>query len=353
MSVWIGVVIFVAVVVAIGGVAFFIQRRSSQSLAFRDLDGHVEEATGLEPDTRVPAPPARRSLADRLAKSRDALGSALRSVFGPGTLDSAFWEGIEDALVSADVGVAAATEIVAAVRESGPETTDDARTALRSELLHVLERASRELTLIGSPAKVVVVGVNGAGKTTTIAKLAARLSERGFKPILGAADTFRAAADEQLRMWADRVGVEVIGGEPGADPASVAYDALQAGRARGNDVVVIDTAGRLQNKSNLMAELGKIVRVVERDSEPVSEVLLVVDATTGQNGLSQAKQFTEVVGVTGIVLTKLDGTAKGGVVVAIERETGIPVKYIGVGEGVEDLIQFEPAVFVDALLGSA
>ena len=348
MNVWIGLLLFLAVLVIATGVGYVIQRRSNRSIEYRDLDESVPDVTPRE----VAAPP-RRSLGDRLAKSRDALGGALRSVFGSGRLDTAFWDGIEDALVSADVGVTAATEIVEAVQRSNPETADDARAALRTELLGALAGHDRDLGLSGSPAKLVVVGVNGAGKTTTIAKLAARLDERGYKPILGAADTFRAAADEQLRMWAERVGVEVVGGDAGADPASVAYDALQAGRARGNDVVIIDTAGRLQNKANLMDELGKIVRVVERDSDPVSEVLLVIDATTGQNGLSQAKQFTEVVGVTGIVLTKLDGTARGGVVVAIERELGIPVKYIGIGEGVDDLIQFEPEPFVDALLESA
>ncbi len=332
-------------VALIGAVAVVARRRVS----YRDLD-EVTEA----PVAPTPAPPPKlRSLGDRLAKSRDALGQRLRTVFGSGALDQAFWDGLEEALIAADVGVAAAVEVVAAVRESQPETIEDARAALRTELLHELDSAPRDLSLTGEPAKVVVVGVNGSGKTTTIAKLAARMSERGFKPILGAADTFRAAADEQLRTWAERVGVEVVGGQPGADPASVAFDALQAGRARGNDIVIIDTAGRLQNKANLMNELGKIVRVVERDSDPVSEVLLVVDATTGQNGLTQARQFTEVVGVTGIVLTKLDGTAKGGVVVAIERELGIPVKFIGVGESVDDLIQFEPELFVDALLESS
>ena len=199
----------------------------------------------------------------------------------------------------------------------------------------------------------MVVGVNGVGKTTTIAKLAKALELQGRTPILGAADTFRAAADTQLKTWADRVGVDVISGERGGDPAAIAYDTLQAGKARGADVVIVDTAGRLQNKDNLMAELGKIVRVLGRDGDEVSEILLVVDATTGQNGLSQARQFTETVGVTGIVLTKLDGTAKGGVVIGIEQELGIPVKFIGLGEGIDDLIAFDGAAFVDALLSKA
>ncbi len=348
MNTWLGVILFLAVVVVIGGVAFFIQRRSHASVSYRASEELEESVTPAAPPV-----PSKRSLGERLARSRDAFGSRLRAVFGTGRLDDAFWEGLEDALVAADVGVTAASEIVDAVKAAHPDTPADAKEALRAELLRVLEPGERRLHLAGSPAKVIVVGVNGSGKTTTIAKLAARLRERGFKPILGAADTFRAAADEQLRSWAERVGVEVIGGQPGADPASVAYDALQAARGRGNDVVIVDTAGRLQNKANLMEELRKIVRVIQRDSDPVSEVLLVVDATTGQNGLSQAKQFLEVVGVTGIVLTKLDGTAKGGVVVAIERELGIPVKYIGVGEGVDDLIEFDPPAFVDALLEAA
>ena len=352
MSPEIGILIFIVVVAIIGGAAFFLRRSGRGPVDYRDLD-QIDTKPGAVPPSAPakPAAPARKALGDRLSKTRDALGGALRGVFGSGKLDAAFWEGIEDALVSADVGVTAAVEVVDAVKRSKPETPDEARTSLRTELLGVLDRPQRSLDLDGAPAKVVVVGVNGAGKTTTIAKLAARMQERGHDPILGAADTFRAAADEQLRTWAARVGVEVVGGEPGADPASVAFDALQTGRAAGNDVLIIDTAGRLQNKKNLMDELGKIVRVVERDSDPVKEVLLVIDATTGQNGLSQAKQFTEVVGVTGIVLTKLDGTARGGVVVAIERELDIPVKYIGVGEGVDDLIEFEPAAFVDALLG--
>ncbi len=200
---------------------------------------------------------------------------------------------------------------------------------------------------------IVVVGVNGTGKTTSIAKLANRLKTAGREPLLGAADTFRAAADAQLRTWADRVGVQVVGGQPGADPAAVAFDALQAARARGREAVIVDTAGRLHSKHNLMEELGKVVRVLRREAGEVDEVLLVLDATTGQNGIAQVRQFTEAVGVTGIILTKLDGTARGGVAVAVERELGVPVKFIGVGEGMDDLLPFEPAEFVDALLEDA
>jgi fused signal recognition particle receptor len=304
---------------------------------------------------RVPTGTEQASITDRpvlgvrLAKTREALGSKLRSVFA-GSMDAAFWQGLEEALVAADVGVKAATEVVERVREGSPGSTGEARRALREELLHVLDRNGRELLLEGHPAVVIVVGVNGTGKTTSIAKLARQMKARGLEPLLGAADTFRAAADQQLRIWADRVGVEVVGGQSGADPASVAFDAYQAARARGRDVVVIDTAGRLHSKSNLMDELGKVVRVVGSAADQVDEVLLVLDATTGQNGISQVRQFTEAVGVTGIVLTKLDGTARGGVAIAVERELGIPVKYIGIGEGMDDLIPFEPADFVDALL---
>lgn len=315
------------------------------ALVLRARSGPVETE-------QVPAAVARPALGVRLAKTREALGGRLRSLFA-GSMDSSFWEGLEEALVAADVGVNATTEIVQRVRDASPESAAQARSALREELLHVLDRTGRELVLAGSPAVVIVVGVNGTGKTTSIAKLAYQMKARGREPLLGAADTFRAAADQQLRTWADRVGVEVVGGQSGADPASVAFDAYQAARARGRDVVVIDTAGRLHSKSNLMDELGKVVRVVDRAAEQIDEVLLVLDATTGQNGIAQVRQFTEAVGVTGIVLTKLDGTARGGVAIAVERELGIPVKYIGIGEGMDDLIPFEPAAFVDALLEDA
>jgi fused signal recognition particle receptor len=291
----------------------------------------------------------RAPLAVRLAKTREALGGRLRSLFA-GSMDESFWEGLEEALVAADVGLSAASEVVQQVREASPSSTDEARAILRTELLNVLDRSGRDLVLTGHPAVMIVVGVNGTGKTTSIAKLAHQMKVGGLEPLLGAADTFRAAADQQLRTWADRVGVEVVGGQSGADPASVAFDAYQAARARGRDVVIIDTAGRLHSKSNLMDELGKVVRVVTRAADEVDEVLLVLDATTGQNGIAQVRQFTDAVGVTGIVLTKLDGTARGGVAIAVERELGIPVKFIGVGEGMDDLIPFEPVSFVDALL---
>ncbi len=341
MNPWIALSVAVGVLVVLGFVLFTI-RRSKDRAASGSLDVSAVPTT----------PTVGWALGDRLAKSRDSFGRALRSVFGQGAMGGTFWSDLEDALVSADVGVTGAAEIVGAVRASEPGSVEEARTGLRLELLKAFDSESRLLSLQGDPATVVVVGVNGVGKTTTIAKLAARLIEAGHRPLLGAADTFRAAADTQLQLWAERVGVDVVSGQPGADPASVAFDALQAGKARGKDVVIVDTAGRLQNKSNLMDELGKIVRVLGRDGH-IDEALLVIDATTGQNGLSQAKVFSEVVGLTGVVLTKLDGTAKGGVVIAIERELGIPIKYIGVGEGVDDLVRFDPQEFVDALLAAS
>jgi fused signal recognition particle receptor len=208
----------------------------------------------------------------------------------------------------------------------------------------------RSLRLIGDPAVVLVVGVNGTGKTTSIAKLAARMRADQRRVILAAADTFRAAADDQLRAWADRVGVEVVTGESGSDPAAVAYETYQRAAADGYDTVIVDTAGRLQSKSNLMDELGKVARVLRREAGEIGEVLLVLDGTTGQNSIGQARSFAEAVGVTGIVMTKLDGTARGGIAVAVEHDLGIPVKFIGVGEGVDDLIPFDPTEFIEALL---
>ncbi|MDF1594690.1 MAG: signal recognition particle-docking protein FtsY [Acidimicrobiia bacterium] len=303
--------------------------------------------------TAAPATPSAGALAERLEKTRTALGGRLKGLLSRGAVDEDFWTGLEEALIGADLGVRATTQVVDRVRLASPSGADEARLAIHDELLAILSGKDRELHLEGSPAVVVVVGVNGVGKTTSIAKLAAHLQSSGSSALLGAADTFRAAADAQLRTWAERVGVEIVSGQSGADPAAVAFDAYQAGRARDRDVVIVDTAGRLHSKHNLMQELGKIVRVLEREAGSVDEVLLVLDATTGQNGMAQIKQFTDVVGVTGIVLTKLDGTAKGGITVAIEQDYGVPVKFIGVGEGVEDLIPFEPSAFVDALLADA
>ena len=289
----------------------------------------------------------------RLGKSRTALGSALRGVFGRGSLDSQFWEAMEEALIAADVGVVASAGVVERVRRANPETNDSARKLLEEELGAVFAHAQRDLALDGSPAVLLIVGVNGTGKTTSIAKLASRLIGQGHQPLLAAADTFRAAADSQLRVWADRVGVPVVAGKAGSDPASVAFDGLSAAKARGKDVLIVDTAGRLHSKQNLMAELAKIRRVLERDGGTVGESLLVLDATAGQNGIAQVREFAKAIGLTGIILTKLDGTARGGIVVAVEQELGIPVKFVGVGEGVDDLVPFDPDAFVAELLADA
>jgi fused signal recognition particle receptor len=285
-----------------------------------------------------------------LARTRRALGERLSGLLGRG-VDPAFWSGLEEALIAADVGVAASAGIVERVRAAAPEDAAAARVALRRELVGVFAGRDRSLALRGDPAVIVVVGVNGSGKTTTVAKLAAQLESRGLPTLLAAADTFRAAATEQLSEWAGRLGVEIVAGQQGGDPAAVAFDALQRARARGKRVLVVDTAGRLHSKHNLMQELGKVVRVLGREAGEVGEVLLVLDGSTGQNGIAQARAFTAAVGVTGIVLTKLDGTARGGIAVAVEQEMGIPVKMIGVGERVEDLLPFDAAAFVEALLG--
>jgi fused signal recognition particle receptor len=297
-------------------------------------------------------------LRQRLAGSQGGLGRGLLALLSRERLDDDTWEDIEDTLITADVGVGPTGELVEKLRtrlrvEGGAAA--DARTVLREELLALVDPTmDRELHLDGSsdPAVVLVVGVNGAGKTTSVGKIARVLVADGRSVVMGAADTFRAAATEQLTTWGQRVGVDVIAGPEGSDPASVAFESVKAGIDRGSDVVLVDTAGRLQNKAGLMDELGKVKRVIEKQL-PVREVLLVLDATTGQNGMVQARVFSEVVDVTGIVLTKLDGSAKGGIVVAVQRELGVPVKLVGIGEGADDLAPFDPEAFVDALLGES
>jgi fused signal recognition particle receptor len=298
-------------------------------------------------------------LRQRLAGSQGGLGRGLLALLSRDRLDEDTWEEIEDTLITADVGVGPTTELVERLRtrlrvEGG--SVSEARSVLREELLTLVDPTmDRALHLDGNgdnPAVVLVVGVNGAGKTTSVGKIARVLVAEDKSVVLGAADTFRAAATEQLTTWGERVGVEVVAGPEGSDPASVAFESVRAGTERGADVVLVDTAGRLHTKSGLMDELGKVKRVIEKQL-PVSEVLLVLDATTGQNGMVQARVFSEVVDVTGIVLTKLDGSAKGGIVVAVQRELGVPVKLVGLGEGPDDLAPFDPEAFVDALLGDA
>ena len=312
----------------------------------------------LAPSEPIASPEGRlERLRGRLGRSRSTLGTGLLGLLGAGDLDEDSWEEVEDQLLMADLGSATTQEVVGKLRERiaarGVRTSDEVRDLLREVLVETLgtglERSVRALAHDGRPAVVLVVGVNGTGKTTTTGKLARVLVGGGHEIVLGAADTFRAAAAEQLETWGERAGARTVRGAEGADPASVAFDAVKKGTEAGVDAVLLDTAGRLHTKTGLMDELGKVKRVVERQAE-VDEVLLVLDATTGQNGLTQARVFGEVVDVTGVVLTKLDGTAKGGIVFQVQRELGVPVKLVGLGEGPDDLAPFEPEAFVDALL---
>ncbi|HET8582450.1 MAG TPA: signal recognition particle-docking protein FtsY [Jatrophihabitans sp.] len=312
------------------------------------------------PALETPEPTAGRllRLRARLARSQTSLGRGLLSVLARERLDDDAWEEVEEALLTADVGVGATTEIVERLRTRtkvlGTRSTGELRALLADELVAALQpdldRTLHSTPTGDRPAVVLVVGVNGTGKTTTCGKLARVLVADGRTVLLGAADTFRAAAADQLQTWGARVGAETVRGPEGGDPASVAFDAVREGSERHVDTVLIDTAGRLHTKVGLMDELGKVKRVVEKQG-PVDETLLVLDATTGQNGLAQARVFTEVVDITGIVLTKLDGTAKGGIVISVQRDLGVPVKLVGLGEGADDLAPFEPEQFVDALLG--
>ena len=327
----------------------------TDSLAIGDVLG---ERTQTEQELEPIEPSAGRleRLRGRLAASRSAFGQGL---LGAGDLDEDSWTDIEDTLLMADLGSATTTEIVGKLRSEivsrGVRTPAQAQEMLRDVLVGALhpemDRALRALPHADGPAVVLVAGVNGTGKTTTTGKLARVLVADGRRVLLGAADTFRAAAADQLQTWATRVGAEVVRGKEGADPAAVAFDAVKRGIETKVDTVVLDTAGRLHTKTGLMDELGKVKRVVEKQAK-VDEVLLVLDATTGQNGLTQARVFADIVDVTGIALTKLDGTAKGGIVFQVQRELGVPVKLVGLGEGQDDLAPFEPGAFVDALLNT-
>jgi fused signal recognition particle receptor len=314
----------------------------------------------IAPEVERPESTARRlvRLRQRLSRSQGTLGRGLLALLSRERIDEDTWEEIEDTLLTADIGVGPTQELVERLRTRlrvEGSAAPPVREVLREELLTLIDPSlDRSLAVHrneGRPAVVLMVGVNGTGKTTTVGKLARVLVAEDKHVVLGAADTFRAAAAEQLSTWGERVGVATVRGPEGSDPASVAFEAVRAGAEQEADVVLIDTAGRLQNKAGLMDELGKVKRVVEKQA-PVTEVLLVLDATTGQNGMTQARVFSEVVNVTGIVLTKLDGSAKGGIVVAVQRALGVPVKLVGLGVGDDDLAPFDPEAFVDALLGS-
>ncbi|PWR11853.1 signal recognition particle-docking protein FtsY [Micromonospora acroterricola] len=380
------VLLGVLIVGAVGLVVPRLRRRPEPPLPRTEVDTRAEEdlagppveapqsdlSTGVlvepppvieapAPTLEVPEPTAGRlvRLRSRLSRSQNVFGKGLLGLLARDHLDEDVWEEIEDSLITADVGVDATREIVDRLRERtrvlGTRSASELRALLAAELVNALDpsmdRSLRTAPKDGVPAVLLVVGVNGAGKTTTCGKIARVLVADGRSVLLGAADTFRAAAADQLQTWGERVGAETVRGPEAADPASVAFDAVRRGTDTGVDTVLIDTAGRLQNKVGLMDELGKVKRVVEKQG-PIDETLLILDATTGQNGLEQARVFTEVVNVTGVVLTKLDGTAKGGIVIAVQRKLGIPVKLVGLGEGKDDLAPFDPAQFVDALLGT-
>ena len=314
--------------------------------------------TAPELDTIAPSAGRLERLRGRLAKSQNAFGRSMLGLLGGGDLDEASWEEVEDTLLIADLGPVTTASVIEHLRAQmaarSVRSEAEARTVLREVLIAELnpgwDRSIRALPHADKPSVLLVVGVNGTGKTTTVGKLARVLVADGRRVVLGAADTFRAAAADQLQTWAARVGADVVRGAEGADPASVAFDAVDRGIEIGADVVVIDTAGRLHTKTGLMDELGKVKRVVDKRAT-VDEVLLVLDATIGQNGLAQARVFADVVDITAVVLTKLDGTAKGGIVFRVQQELGVPVKLVGLGEGPDDLAPFEPAAFVDALLG--
>jgi len=349
------VVAAVLLVVGIGALVALVRGRSRavKPPAVQDL------TSAPTPPVELPAPARGRlvRLRTRLARSQSALGRGLLAVLSRDRLDDEAWQDIEDLLLGADVGVGPARELVGRlrtrVRVEGVAAPQQAHDLLREELVSLLDPSQDRGLAVertgDAPGVVLIVGVNGTGKTTTVGRIARMLVAEGKMVLLGAADTFRAAAVDQLQTWGMRVGVETVRGAEGADPASVAYEAVRRGVAEGVDTVLVDTAGRLHTKAGLMDELGKVKRVVEKQA-PVTEVLLVIDATTGQNGLTQARVFAEVVDVTGLVLTKLDGTAKGGIVIAVQKELGVPVKLVGLGEGPDDLAPFEPEEFVDALL---
>ncbi len=356
MELLIVILIALALLVVVG-IGFVVRGRRSVEAPPRPTP-EVE----LEPATStvvVEAPPKPATFRERLGKARSSLGGYLGSVLSR-TIDTQTWDELEEALILADVGVATATRVVEDVRAHAKAdgVTDPAAAIEMLKIRLKQELGGHDIALHNeaAPAVWLFVGVNGVGKTTTIGKLGSREVAAGKNVVMAAGDTFRAAAGEQLEMWADRAGAGIVRGAEGADPSSVIFDGIASAGARGADLVLADTAGRLHNKANLMEELRKVRRVADRGAEEqggsVTEVLLVIDATTGQNGLAQARTFTEAVDVTGVVLTKLDGSAKGGIVMAIQTELGIPIKLVGLGEGAADLIEFDPDMFVDALFDS-
>lgn len=361
------ILVLVAVAVVAAGVFVAVRRRSqtttldrpvTQPPAVEVAEPEVEgepvavEAPVIEPD--VVEAPVRPSFFDRLGKARSNLSGLLGGVFGRGKVDEDTWEELEEAMIRADVGVATSLALISDVRadatEAGITESAELLDIVKTRMRATIADRDRSLRIDADTTNVwLFVGVNGVGKTTTIGKLGKRLTGEGRVVLMAAGDTFRAAAAEQLGTWAERAGCEFIRGDEGADPSSVVFDAVQSAASKNVEVVLADTAGRLHNKSNLMDELSKVRRVAEKDAGVVTETLLVIDATTGQNGLNQARTFAEAVDVTGVVLTKLDGSAKGGIVFAIEAELGLPVKLVGLGETADDLVDFDPDEFVDAL----
>ena len=296
---------------------------------------------------------SKKNKEEKPLKSKSTFGTSLVNIFSRTTLDEQAWQEIEDTLIMADVGIKTTQEIVQELKNNptlkGAHSAEEGKEVLRNQLIDFLATGDRSLNISASPSVLMMVGINGTGKTTTVGKLAHKLVKQGNKCVLGAADTFRAAASQQLQTWGQRSSVPVVTGVENSEPSAVAFNAVQEGLAVGAKVVIIDTAGRLHTKAGLMDELGKVKRVIEKHAT-VTETLLVIDATTGQNGLIQARVFTEAVEVTGIVLTKLDGSAKGGIVIAVQRELKVPVKFVGIGEGIDDLIEFNAQDFVDGLL---
>jgi fused signal recognition particle receptor len=351
MAFYISIFAILAVVLVVGVLVVLVPRRRKE---MRSMEGEMHTGTG---HTRAPVPvhPARQKHVEGLKEPapsggvfrKEGLGSKVKQLFHGGASDQT-WKELEDLLLKADIGPAASADLVARVKadyKSGANPT----TLIHQEILAVLG-PDQPLEMQAGLNVVLVVGVNGAGKTTTIGKLSKRLGHEGLQVSLAASDTFRAAAGEQLEIWAERTGAHLVQQERGADPGAVAFDAVKAASARGSDVLLVDTAGRLHTKQPLMDELGKVKRVIEKAGAEIAETLLVLDAQTGQNGIAQARAFTEAVTVTGVVLTKTDGSAKGGVVLAVREELGVPIRFVGVGEGADDLRPFEAEAFADRLL---